>query len=72
VFAATFNTHDTAWDLFLFTLIGPPAVCFLVTVDTFIARQTPDRLLGRAGSAYGMAQAAATLVGMLAGSVLGQ
>ena len=72
VFAATFNTHDTAWDLFLFTLIGPPAVCFLVTVDTFIARQTPDHLLGRAGSAYGMAQAAATLVGMVAGSFLGQ
>ncbi|MFC1403464.1 MULTISPECIES: MFS transporter [Streptacidiphilus] len=72
VFAATFNTHDTAWDLFLFTLIGPPAVCFLVTVDTSIARQTPDHLLGRVSSAYGMAQAAATLVGMLAGSVLGQ
>ena len=40
VFANTFNTHDSAWDLFLFTLIGPPAVCFLITVDTFIARQT--------------------------------
>ncbi|WP_051942960.1 MFS transporter [Streptacidiphilus rugosus] len=72
VFAATFNTHHTTWDFVLFTLIGPPAVCFLVTVDTFIARHTPDHLLGRTSSAYGMAQAAATLVGMLTGAVLGQ
>jgi predicted MFS family arabinose efflux permease len=72
VFAVTFNTHDASWDLGLFTLIGPPAVCFLVTVDTFLARRTPDHLLGRAGSAYGVAQAAATLAGMLAGAVLGQ
>jgi MFS family permease len=72
VFAVTFNTHDTAWDFVLFTLIGPPAVCFLVTVDTFVARRTPDHLLGRAGSAYGMAQAGATLVGTLTGAVLGQ
>ncbi|WP_377273576.1 MFS transporter [Peterkaempfera sp. SMS 1(5)a] len=72
VFAATFNTHHAAWDFVLFTLIGPPAVCFLVTVDTFIARHTPDHLLGRVSSAYGMAQAAATLIGMLTGAVLGQ
>jgi MFS family permease len=72
VFAATFNTHDISWDLALFTLIGPPAVCFLVTVDTFLARSTPDHLLGRASSAYGMVQAAATLIGMLAGAALGQ
>lgn len=72
VFAATFNIHDISWDLALFTLIGPPAVCFLVTVDTFLARSTPDHLLGRVSSAYGMAGAAATLIGMLAGAALGQ
>jgi MFS family permease len=71
-FAVSFNIHDAAWDLPLFALIGPPAVCFLVTVDTFIARSTPDGLLGRVSSFYGMVQAAATLGGMLAGSALGQ
>lgn len=72
VFAATFNTHDSAWALVLFVLIGPPGVCFLVTVDTYLARRTPDALLGRVSSAYGMLQAAATLTGMLAGAALGQ
>ena len=72
VFAAAFNFHDTAWDLVLFALIGPPAVCFLATAYTYLARHTPDHLLGRASSAYGMLQAAATLVGMLAGALLGQ
>jgi MFS family permease len=56
----------------LFTLIGPPAVCFLTTASTYLSRHTPDHLLGRANSAYGMVQAGATLVGMIAGAVLGQ
>lgn len=72
VFAAAFNIHDTAWDLALFALIGPPAVCFLATANTYLARHTPDHLLGRTSSAYGTAQAAATLSGMLAGAILGQ
>jgi predicted MFS family arabinose efflux permease len=72
VFAVTFNTHDIARALVLFVLIGPPGVCFLVTVDTCLARRTPDALLGRVGSAYGMLQAAATLAGMLGGAALGQ
>ncbi|MFI1094917.1 MFS transporter [Streptomyces sp. NPDC020917] len=72
VFAVTFNTHDSAWALALFVLIGPPAVCFLVTVDTYLTRRTPDALLGRVSSAYGMLQASATLAGMLAGAALGQ
>nr|WP_223186486.1 MFS transporter [Streptomyces sp. CBMA29] len=72
VFAVTFNVHHTSWDLALFTLIGPPAVCFLVTIDTYLARHTPDQLLGRATSAYTVVQAAATLTGMLTGSALGQ
>lgn len=42
VFAITFNTHNIAWALVLFVLIGPPGVRFLVTVDTYLARRTPD------------------------------
>jgi MFS family permease len=72
IFAVTFNTHNIAGALVLFVLIGPPGVCFLVTVTTYLARHTPDALLGRVSSAYGMVQAAATLAGMLGGAVLGQ
>jgi predicted MFS family arabinose efflux permease len=72
VFAVSFNIHHFAWDVALFTLIGPPAVCFLVTADTSITRQTPDRMQGRVGSAYLTLQGVATLAGMAAGSVLGQ
>ena len=72
VFAVAFNVRDTAWVLVLFTLIGPPAVCFLTTASTYLTRHTPDYLLGRANSAYGMVQAGATLIGMVAGAVLGQ
>ncbi|ACU75069.1 major facilitator superfamily MFS_1 [Catenulispora acidiphila DSM 44928] len=72
VFAITFNTPHLAGDIALFTLIGPPAVCFLVTADTSITRRTPDRLQGRVSSVYLAAQGLATLVGMIAGSLLGQ
>jgi MFS family permease len=72
VFAVSFNTPRLGWDVVLFTLIGPPAVCFLVTADTSIARRTPDRIQGRVGSVYLALQGAATLLGMIAGSVLGQ
>jgi predicted MFS family arabinose efflux permease len=72
VFAITFNLRSVGWACVLFTLIGPPGVCFLVTVDTYLARHTPDRLMGRASSAYGVLQAAATLAGMVSGAFLGQ
>ena len=72
VFAASFNTPHLLWDVGLFTLIGPPAVCFLVTADTAVARWTPDAVQGRVSSVYLALQGAATLTGMLAGSVLGQ
>jgi MFS family permease len=72
VFAVCFNIPHLIWDIALFTLIGPPAVCFLVTADTSITRNTPDRLQGRVGSAYLALQGTATLLGMIAGSVLGQ
>jgi MFS family permease len=72
VFAVSFNTPSMAADLALFTLIGPPAVCFLVTADTAITRRTPDHIQGRVGSTYLALQGAAALLGMLLGSVLGQ
>jgi predicted MFS family arabinose efflux permease len=61
----SFNTPHLCWDVALFTLIGPPAVCFLVTAATAIARRTPDELQGRVGSVYLALQGAATLAGML-------
>jgi predicted MFS family arabinose efflux permease len=72
VFAVTFNVPHLAGDVVLFTLIGPPAVCFLVTADTSITRRTPDRVQGRVSSAYLALQGLATLVGMIGGSLLGQ
>jgi predicted MFS family arabinose efflux permease len=72
VFAASFNTPYLTWDLALFTLIGPPAVCFLVTAGTAITRRTPDHIQGRVGSVYLALQGIGTLLGMLLGSVLGQ
>lgn len=72
VFAASFNTPHLYGDVVLFTLIGPPAVCFLVTAATSIARRTPDELQGRVGSVYLALQGAATLAGMLLSSILGQ
>lgn len=72
VFAASFNTPHLTWDIALFTLIGPPAVCFLVTADTAITRRTPDRVQGRVSSVYLALQGAATLLGMLIGSLAGQ
>jgi predicted MFS family arabinose efflux permease len=72
VYTVSFNIPHLIWDVTLFTLIGPPAVCFLVTADTSITRKTPDRMQGRVGAAYLALQGAATLLGMIAGSVLGQ
>jgi predicted MFS family arabinose efflux permease len=72
VFAVSFNIPHLAWDVALFTLIGPPAVCFLVTADTSVTRRTPDRIQGRVGSVYLALQGAGTLLGMILGSVLGE
>ncbi|HEU5331440.1 MAG TPA: MFS transporter [Actinocrinis sp.] len=72
VFVAAFSLHSTAWDVALFTLIGPPAACFLVTTDTRLTRATPDRLMGRISAAYNLAQSATEFVGMLAGAVSAQ
>jgi MFS family permease len=71
-FAVTFNVHDAGWDGLLFVLIGPPTVCYSVAAGTFLPRWTPDRLMGRVGASYGVVQAGTVLVGMIAGSLLGQ
>jgi MFS family permease len=72
VFAVSFNVPHLAWDVALFTLIGPPAVCFLVTADTAVARRTPDHIQGRVSAVYLALQGAATLLGMILGSTVGQ
>jgi predicted MFS family arabinose efflux permease len=72
VFLAAFSLPSTGWDLALFTLIGPPAACFLVTTDTRLTRATPDRLMGRVSAAYNLAQSVTQLIGMLAGAALAQ
>ncbi|MDI5973600.1 MFS transporter [Streptomyces sp. SL13] len=69
-FGLLFTVHVALWDVALATLIGPPAVIFLVSADTYLARHTPDRLMGRVTSVYGVVQAAAGLIGALAGSFL--
>lgn len=53
-------------------LIEPPIICDSVTGRTFPVRCAPDRLMARVGASYGLAQAATTLTGMIAGSMLGQ
>ncbi|WP_412538312.1 MFS transporter [Longispora sp. K20-0274] len=72
VFLAAFNAPDLVTAAVLFALIGPPAVCALVAIDTFIQRHTADAILGRVSAAYLTLQAAATLLGSLAGAALGQ
>jgi hypothetical protein len=72
VFAVTFNVPHLTADIVLFALIGPPAVCFLVTADTAISRWTLNTLRGRVGSLYLALQGLATLTGMVGGALLGQ
>lgn len=71
-FALTFNVHVIAWDAVLFATLGPPMVCFGITSGTFVARHTPDDILGRVSSTNGFLQAAASLSGMVVGSLLSQ
>ncbi|MFJ2239217.1 MFS transporter [Streptomyces sp. NPDC087859] len=71
-FAATFNTPVIGWSAVLFFTIGAPMVCFGITSGTFVARHTPDAVLGRVSASNGFLQAAASLLGMLAGSLLSE
>jgi MFS family permease len=71
-FTATFNTPVVGWSAVLFLTIGAPMVCFTITSGTFLARHTPDAVLGRVSATNGFLQAAASLSGMLAGSLLSE
>jgi predicted MFS family arabinose efflux permease len=71
-FAATFNTPVIGWSAVLFFTIGAPMVCFGITSATFVARHTPDAVLGRVSATNGFLQAAASLLGMLTGSLLSE
>jgi predicted MFS family arabinose efflux permease len=71
-FAATFNTPVLGWSAVLFLTIGAPMVCFTITSGTFVARHTPDAMLGRVSATNGFVQAAASLSGMVAGSLLSE
>ncbi|MFE3032163.1 MFS transporter [Streptomyces canus] len=71
-FAATFNIPVLGWSFVLFLTIGAPMVCFTITSGTFVARHTPDAVLGRISATNGFLQAAASLSGMLAGSLLSE
>jgi predicted MFS family arabinose efflux permease len=71
-FAATFNTPVVEWSAALFLTIGAPIVCFTITSGTLVARYTPDAVLGRVSATYGFLQAAASLSGMVAGSLLSE
>ncbi|WP_018350498.1 MFS transporter [Longispora albida] len=70
VFLLAFHARSLVPALVFFALIGPPGVCALVSMDTFIQRRTADALLGRVSAAYFTMQAAATLIGALAGAGL--
>ncbi|MFF4059151.1 MFS transporter [Streptomyces sp. NPDC001668] len=71
-FAATFNIPVIGWSAVLFLTIGTPMVCFTITSGTFVARHTPDAVLGRVSATSGFVQAAASLLGMVAGSLLSE
>jgi predicted MFS family arabinose efflux permease len=71
-FTATFNIPVIGWSAVLFLTIGAPLVCFTITSGTFVARHTPDAVLGRVSATNGFLQAAASLSGMLAGSLLSE
>jgi MFS family permease len=71
-FAAAFNTPVIGWSAALFLTIGAPMVCFAITSGTFVARHTPDAMLGRVSATNGFLQAAASLSGMVAGSLLSE
>ncbi|WP_169739844.1 MFS transporter [Actinospica robiniae] len=70
-FLATFNLHSVVADAALFTLIGIPAICAFVTVDTSVQAATPDHALGRVSASYFTVQAGSTIVGGFGGAALG-
>ncbi|MEV0878625.1 MFS transporter [Micromonospora echinofusca] len=71
-FAGLFLIHHFVAALVFIALAGLPGGALLMLVQVQVQRQTPDRQLGRVGSAFSAAEMAATVVGASAGSVAGQ
>ncbi|MGC5331580.1 MFS transporter [Micromonospora sp. DT62] len=71
-FAGLFLIHHFVAALVFIALAGLPGGALLMLVQVQVQRQTPDRQLGRVGSAFTAAEMAATVVGASAGSVAGQ
>ncbi|MGC4897301.1 MFS transporter [Micromonospora sp. DT31] len=71
-FAGLFLIHHFVAALVFIALAGLPGGALLMLVQVQVQRQTPDRQLGRVGSAFSAAEMAATVVGASAGSIAGQ
>lgn len=71
-FAGLFLIHHFAAALVFIALAGLPGGALLMLVQVQVQRHTPDRQLGRVGSAFSAAEMAATVVGASAGSIAGQ
>ncbi|MFY1593109.1 MFS transporter [Micromonospora sp. WMMD737] len=71
-FAGLFLIHHFVAALVFIALAGLPGGALLMLVQVQVQRQTPDRQLGRVGSAFSAAEMAATVVGASKGSIAGQ
>jgi MFS family permease len=70
-FAGLFLIPDLLTALVFIALVGIPGGAVLMLVQVQVQRQTPDHQMGRMSSAFAMGEMAATAVGGVAGSVLG-
>lgn len=70
-FAGLFLIPDLRSALVFITLVGVPGGAVLMLLQVQVQRQTPDHQLGRVGAAFAAVEMAATAVGGVAGSVLG-
>ncbi|PZG01333.1 MFS transporter, partial [Nonomuraea aridisoli] len=71
-FALLFNSTELPVALAAAFLLGLPAVTVLVSVHTWVQRTTPEGLLGRVSAAFLTLEAAATMLGALAGPALSE
>lgn len=71
-FFALFNAPSLPFALVAAALVGIPGVGVLVTVQTWVQRSTPGERLGRVSAVFLTVEAAVTLLGALAGPLLGQ
>ncbi|GAA3550009.1 MFS transporter [Nonomuraea rosea] len=71
-FALLFNSSSLPLALAAAVLLGLPGVTVLVAVQTRMQRATPEGLLGRVSSVFLTAEAAATMIGALAGPAVSE